>query len=83
MNNKLYVSNLSYRITEDEIKEAFAAYGVVVSVRIITDRETNRSRGFGFVEFETAEEAAAALAGMNGQDLGGREARVAIAQERQ
>jgi cold-inducible RNA-binding protein len=82
MNNKLYVSNLSYRMTEDELKDAFSAFGNVLSARIITDRETNRSRGFGFVEMETAEEATAAIAGMDGKDLGGRDARVALAQER-
>jgi RNA recognition motif-containing protein len=82
MNNKLYVSNLSYRMTEDELKDAFASFGVVVSVRIITDRDTNQSRGFAFVEFETAEEASAALSAMNGQDVGGRELRVALAQEK-
>ena len=82
MNAKLYISNLSYNLTEDELKEALAQYGEVVSVRIITDRETNRSRGFGFAEFANGDDAKAAMEGLNGQELSGRELRIAEARER-
>ena len=72
MSTKLYVGNLSFRTTGDDLKEAFAAAGTVESATIIEDRETGRSRGFGFVEMATAEEAAAAIEQFNGKDLGGR-----------
>ncbi|QQS64459.1 RNA-binding protein [Candidatus Saccharibacteria bacterium] len=83
MNAKLYISNLSYTLTEDELREALAQYGEVTSVRIITDRETNRSRGFGFAEFANADDAKAAMDGLNGQQVGGRELRVAEAREKE
>lgn len=83
MNAKLYISNLSYTLTEDELREALAQYGEVTSVRIITDRETNRSRGFGFAEFANADDAKAAMEGLNGQQVGGRELRVAEAREKE
>jgi cold-inducible RNA-binding protein len=72
MSTKLYVGNLSFRTTSDDLKEAFSAAGTVESATIIEDRETGRSRGFGFVEMATPEEAAAAIEQFNGQDLGGR-----------
>ncbi|MDQ2973742.1 MAG: RNA-binding protein [bacterium] len=82
MNAKLYISNLSYNLTEDELKEALSQYGEVTSVRIITDRETNRSRGFGFAEFANGDDAKAAMEGLNGQELSGRELRIAEAREK-
>ncbi len=78
---KLFVGNLSYSATEDEIRELFAQYGEPISVKLITDRETGRPRGFGFVEMEDAE-ADAAVAGLNGTDVGGRSLRVDEARER-
>ena len=72
MATKLYVGNLSFRTTGEELRELFAQAGTVESVSVIEDRETGRSRGFGFVEMATAEEAAAAIEQFNGKDLGGR-----------
>ena len=83
MGNNLYVGNLSYNTTEDGLRQAFAAYGEVTRVNIITDRETGRPRGFGFVEMGTDEQAQAAIQGLNGQDLDGRQIRVAEANPRQ
>ena len=68
----IYVTNLAYTTTEEELSQLFEPYGSVESVRIITDRETGRSRGFGFVEMPDATEARAAIAGLNGTALGGR-----------
>ena len=68
----IYVSNLAYTTTEDELSHLFDAYGTVESVRIITDRATGRSRGFAFVEMPNGMEARAAMAGLNGTALGGR-----------
>lgn len=72
MATKLYVGNLSFRTTSDELKEAFSQAGTVESASVIEDRETGRSRGFGFVEMATPEEAAAAIEQFNGKDFGGR-----------
>ncbi|MFN2453189.1 MAG: RNA recognition motif domain-containing protein [Pyrinomonadaceae bacterium] len=72
MATKLYVGNLSFRTTGDDLREAFSQAGTVESATIIEDRETGRSRGFGFVEMATPEEAAAAIEQFNGKDLGGR-----------
>ncbi|MFN2512595.1 MAG: RNA recognition motif domain-containing protein [Pyrinomonadaceae bacterium] len=72
MATKLYVGNLSFRTTSEELKEAFSAAGTVESASVIEDRETGRSRGFGFVEMATPEEAAAAIEQFNGRDFGGR-----------
>ncbi|MGH9442034.1 MAG: RNA recognition motif domain-containing protein [Thermoanaerobaculia bacterium] len=69
---KLYVGNLSYDTTEDQVKDLFAGYGTPDSVRLITDRDTGRAKGFGFVEFSNDQEARAAIAGLNGQDMNGR-----------
>ena len=66
MSKKLYVGNLSYNITEDEIKDVFAPFGEVQSVKIITDAATNRSKGFGFVEMTNDEDADKAIASLNG-----------------
>lgn len=75
----LYVGNLPWNTTEDELKEYFSPHGLVQKVRIITDRETGRSRGFGFVEFADAASAEKALV-EDGQDFGGRALRVSPAQ---
>jgi cold-inducible RNA-binding protein len=72
MGTKLYVGNLSFRTTSEELRDAFAAVGTVESASVIEDRDTGRSRGFAFVEMATAEEAAAAIEQFNGKDFGGR-----------
>jgi RNA recognition motif-containing protein len=68
----IYVGNLSYSVTEDELRQAFEAFGQVASVSIIKDKFSNQSKGFGFVEMPSQEEAQAAIAGMNGKELKGR-----------
>ena len=80
MAKKLYVGNLPWSTTEEGLRNAFGQHGEVLSVNIITDRETGRSRGFGFVEMENAE---AAIAAMNEKEYEGRKLRVNEAQERQ
>ena len=80
MAKKLYVGNLPFNATEEQVKEQFGKYGEVLSVKIITDRETGRSRGFCFVEMENAD---AAMAELNGKDLGGRKINVSEARERE
>ncbi|MCB2022719.1 MAG: RNA-binding protein, partial [Burkholderiaceae bacterium] len=72
MGNKLYVGNLAYGVRDDELQQAFAQYGSVTSAKVMMDRETGRSKGFGFVEMGTDAEAQAAINGMNGQALEGR-----------
>ncbi|HEX8128976.1 MAG TPA: RNA-binding protein [Pyrinomonadaceae bacterium] len=72
MGTKLYVGNLSFRTTGDELRDLFSQAGEVESASVIEDRETGRSRGFGFVEMVTPEGAAAAIEQFNGKDLGGR-----------
>ena len=76
MAKKLYVGNLSYSSTEDSLRNLFSGFGSVASVKIIFDRETGNSKGFGFIEMNTEEEAAAAIAGTNGQEFEGRQLRV-------
>lgn len=76
MNKKLYVGNLPYSITEDELSAAFAKFGTVESVAIITDKFSGRSKGFGFIEMSTDEEAQKAMEGMNDQELSGRQIKV-------
>ncbi|MFT3787521.1 MAG: RNA-binding protein [Tepidisphaeraceae bacterium] len=72
MGRKLYVGNLSYNTDSSELQEVFAQFGTVESAEIISDRDTGRSKGFGFVQMGTDEEAQAAIAGMNGKEIGGR-----------
>jgi len=79
---KIYVSNLDFSVQNEELAEAFSAFGNVVSANIINDRETGRSRGFGFVEMENDSEAEVAISNLNGTDLNGRQLRVAEAQEK-
>ena len=72
MGNKLYVGNLPYSATNESLAETFAAFGSVTSARIAMDRDTGRSKGFGFVEMSSDEEAEACIEKLNGSDLGGR-----------
>ena len=72
MNKKLYVGGLPYAVTEDKLQEIFSAHGTVESARVITDRFTGRSRGFGFVEMSSEEEAQTAIDTLNGSELEGR-----------
>lgn len=69
---KLYVGNLPYNTTEDDLRNLFSQYGSVDSVAVITDRETGRSKGFGFVEYGNDTEARSAIQALSGQDYGGR-----------
>jgi RNA recognition motif-containing protein len=79
----IYVTNFTYTTTEEELSALFEPYGIVESVRIITDRDTGRSRGFGFVEMPNATEAQAAIDGLNGTSLGGRTLTVTEARPRE
>jgi cold-inducible RNA-binding protein len=72
MSTKLYVGNLAFTTSSDELQTMFAQAGTVESVSLIEDRETGRSRGFGFIEMSTKEEGAAAISQFNGKELGGR-----------
>ena len=83
MTTKLYVGNLAFETSSDELKTLFAQAGTVESVSLIEDRETGRSRGFGFVEMSTKEEGAAAIQQFNGKDLGGRALNVNEAKPRE
>ena len=79
MGKKLYVGNLSYHTSEESLRAHFGEYGRVESVNLITDRDSGRPKGFGFVEMGTDEEARAAIAGMNGKSVDDRELNVAEA----
>ena len=68
----LYLGNLSFKITEEELQEIFSEFGAVKSIKIITDRETGRSRGFGFAEFENREDAEKAITELSGKEILGR-----------
>src|SRR3989449_9192482 len=83
MSTKLYVGNLAFTTSRDEIQSLFAKAGTVESVSLIEDRETGRSRGFGFVEMQTKEEGAAAVAQFNGKELAGRALKVNEAKPRE
>ena len=72
MGKKLYVGNLSYNVSSSDLEAMFAAHGTVQSAEVIMDRETGRSKGFGFVEMGSDQEAQAAISALNGQDQGGR-----------
>jgi RNA recognition motif-containing protein len=78
----LFVSNLGFRMQESELADAFAQFGEVSAARIITDRETHRSRGFGFVEMPDDEAAKAAIEALNGKEVGGRPLNVREAEDR-
>ncbi len=79
----IYVGNLSYSLTEEALRDAFAAHGAVESARIIKDRDTGQSKGFGFVEMPNPQEAEAAIKELDGADLGGRKIRVNEARPRE
>lgn len=81
-NNKLYIGSLSYDTTNDGLKDFFASAGNVTSANVIIDKFSNRSRGFGFVEMETAEEAQNAIKELDGKELDGRTISVSIAREK-
>ncbi len=81
MSKSIYVGNLPFSATEDEVREMFEAHGAVHSVKLINDRETGRPRGFGFVEMDQAE-AEAAIKALNGLDHGGRSLRINMAEEK-
>lgn len=72
MGNKLYVGNLPYSFRDEDLQQAFAAHGTVASAKVMMERDTGRSKGFGFVEMGSDAEAQAAINGMNGQQYGGR-----------
>jgi len=72
MGKKLYVGNLAYSIRDNDLEQAFGAYGAIVSAKVMMERDTGRSKGFGFVEMGTDAEAQAAIAGLNGQPVQGR-----------
>lgn len=82
MAKRVYVGNLNYTTTESELEALFGEYGSVVSVDIISDKYTERSKGFGFVEMEDDGAADSAISALNGRELGGRELRVNVARER-
>jgi len=82
MNNRLYVGNLAFDTTEDEVRHTFARCGTVSEVKLVTDRETGNSRGFAFVSMSSDREASGAIESLNGTDLGGRSLRVSVAEER-
>ncbi len=82
MGKKLYVGNLPYSATEAELRQLFEQHGAVVSVTVITDRDTGMSRGYGFVEMEAPADAETAIRALDGQEFGGRNLRVNEAQER-
>lgn len=83
MSKKVYVGNLNYATTESDLETAFSQFGTVLSVNIITDKYTDRSKGFGFVEMEDDDAATAAISALNGSELGNRELRVNEAKERE
>ena len=72
MGNKLYVGNLSYEVQDRDLQQLFAQYGTVSSARVVMDRDTGRSKGFGFVEMSTDAEAEASISALNGHEVGGR-----------
>jgi cold-inducible RNA-binding protein len=82
MGKKLFVGNLTFATTEADLETLFASAGTVESAAVVTDRETGRSRGFGFVEMSSSSEATEAIARFNGHDIGGRQINVSEAKER-
>ena len=83
MSKKLYVGNLNYATTEDTLKNVFASYGEIVSAVVIKDRDTQQSKGFGFVELADDAAAERAIAELGGREIDGRRVRVNVAEERQ
>jgi RNA recognition motif-containing protein len=83
MNNKLFVGNVSFDVTENDLQDAFAAHGTVLEANLMTDRMTGKPRGFAFITMSTEEEAQKAIQAMNGADLGGRALTVNLARPRE
>jgi cold-inducible RNA-binding protein len=83
MSTKIYVGNLDYKVTENDLQDAFAAHGTVVETNLMMDRATGRPRGFAFVTMSTPEEAQKAIDALNGKDLGGRALTVNLARPRE
>ena len=83
MSNKLFVGNISFNTTENDLQDAFAAYGTVTEANLMTDRATGRPRGFGFVTMSSPEEAQKAVEAMNGKSIDGRALTVNIARPRE
>ena len=83
MSTQLYVGNLDFKVTENDLRTAFAACGTVVEVTLVKDRETGRPRGFGFVTMSSPEEAQKAIEALGGKDLGGRALTVSAARPRE
>ena len=83
MSRNIYVGNLSYGLSEQELSEAFSEFGDVASAKIIVDRETGRSKGYGFVEMGSEDQAQSAITAMDGRDIDGRSAKVSLAKPRQ
>jgi RNA recognition motif-containing protein len=79
MSSKLYVGNLSYSVRDEDLQQQFSAFGGVQSAKVMMDRDTGRSKGFGFVEMSSSAEAEAAIQGLNGKNFGGRDLTVNIA----
>ncbi len=82
MSTNLYVGNLAFSTTTTDLESAFAAYGDVADAQVITDRDTGRSRGFGFVEMGSAEDAQKAISGLDGENIDGRAVKVNVAKPR-
>jgi cold-inducible RNA-binding protein len=83
MSNKLFVGNLSFETTENDLQDAFGAHGTVTETNLLMDRETGRPRGFGFITMSSAEEAQKAIAALNGKEIGGRALTVNVAKPRE
>ena len=83
MGNKLYVGNLAYSVRDEDLNDAFSQFGAVSSAKVMMDRETGRSKGFGFVEMSSAEGAQAAINGLNGMSVDGRSIVVNLARPRE
>jgi len=83
MSNKLFVGNLSFNTTENDLQDAFAAHGTVIEAKLMTDRDTGRARGFGFVTMSTDEEAQKAITALNGASMDSRTLTVNVAKPRE
>ena len=83
MSFKLFVGGLPFSMNDQDLSDAFAQFGTVVSAKVVTDRDTGRSKGFGFVEFDSDDEGKAAIDGLDGKELGGRTVHVSQARERE
>ena len=83
MNNKLFVGNLPWSVDDQKLEELFSSYGELVSARVVTDRESGRSRGFGFVEYADDAAAQAAIEAMDGENVDGRDITVSVARPKE